>query len=823
MMAAFVSSGGIEKPNLFRHTAPPSGLSELALCQEPQRMLQPTHNGERFELTSPTAMPRAAGFLWNPKMMIQVTCRGYAIAQFMQPEPAKYAYAPNLEAKTFMQPEQPYYAHHPGRFFYVKDEETGALFSAPYEPVRAALDRFCFSVGKHDIRWSVEKDGIALTTTVTLAVQDVVELWRIQVRNITARPRKLSIYPYFPIGYMSWMNQSCQYRADLGGMVATCVTPYQKVGDYFKNKNFKDRTFFLAAQPPMTWEARQEAFEGEGGLHCPTAVQQEHLSNSDALYETPTAALQYRLQLGAGQEQEYRFLFGPALDDREIDSLREKYLDSSGFSRAADDYAAYIAQGTGCLTIETPDPALDNFVNHWLPRQIFYHGDVNRLTTDPQTRNYLQDNMGMSYIKPQVARAAFLHALSQQERSGAMTDGVLLVDGTELKYINQIPHTDHCVWLPVCLKAYLDETNDYALLKEEVKDKTGQSRTVLDRISSAMRWLIQARDERGLSYIAQGDWCDPMNMVGYKGKGVSGWLSVATAYALKLWADICVDAHAGGNAEQFRRSAEEINQAVNRHLWDGQWFGRGITDDGAVFGVSKDKEGRIFLNVQSWSILAATPDANQRKRIIDAVAELLETPYGVLTLAPPFTAMREDVGRVTQKFPGSAENGSIYNHDGIFYIYSLYSIGENDHAFRLLRQMIPGPGPADYLQRGQLPIFIPNYYRGAYHQHPRTAGRSSQLFNTGTVSWFYRCLIEGLLGLKGDREGLVVDPHLPAQWTQAKAVRRFRGVTFNVLMRRESGLGKLLVSVDGQQLPSNRITGIQPGRTCQVDIRIPTK
>src|SRR5690625_5875023 len=54
-----------------------------------------------------------------------------------------------------------------------------------------------------------------------------------------------------------------------------------------------------------------------------------------------------------------------------------------------------------------------------------------------------------------------------------------------------------------------------------------------------MDWLLQARDYRGLSFIDQGDWCDPMNMVGYKGKGVSGWLSVATAYALTLWAEIC--------------------------------------------------------------------------------------------------------------------------------------------------------------------------------------------------------------------------------------------------------------------------------------------
>ena len=243
-------------------------------------------------------------------------------------------------------------------------------------------------------------------------------------------------------------------------------------------------------------------------------------------------------------------------------------------------------------------------MNHWLPRQVFYHGDVNRLTTDPQTRNYLQDNMGMTYLRPEVARSAFLHALSQQEPSGAMPDGILLGEGAELKYINQIPHTDHCVWLPVCLKAYLDETDDYALLKELVTDREGQSRSVYDRISAAMRWLLKSRDERGLSYIAQGDWCDPMNMVGYKGKGVSGWLSVATAYALRIWAEISALEGKEQQAKEFRFAADEINRAVNQHLWDGRWFGRGITDDGTVFGIQSDKAGRIFLNPQSWAILS---------------------------------------------------------------------------------------------------------------------------------------------------------------------------------------------------------------------------
>jgi cellobionic acid phosphorylase len=531
--------------------------------------------------------------------------------------------------------------------------------------------------------------------------------------------------------------------------------------------------------------------------------------------------LQYRIHLAPEQQQDYRFIFGPAFDDVEIRSLRAKYLSTEAFTRTAAEYGEYMAQGKGCLRIETPDAALDNFVNHWLPRQVFYHGDVNRLTTDPQTRNYLQDNMGMSYIQPQVARVAFLHALSQQEPSGAMPDGILLHEGAELKYINQVPHTDHCVWLPVCLKAYLDETGDYVILKELVTDKQGRVGTVFERIHAAMRWLLQARDQRGLSYIAQGDWCDPMNMVGYKGKGVSGWLSLATAYALNLWGDICADEQANALADEFKDGAKALNDAVNTHLWDGGWFGRGITDDGVIFGVSKDQEGRIFLNPQSWSILSGATSPEQRALMIQAVAQQLETPYGVMTLAPAFTAMREDIGRVTQKFPGSAENGSVYNHDAVFYIFSLYTIGEADRAFGILRQLIPGPDPSDYRQRGQLPVFVPNYYRGAYHQHPRTVGRSSQLFNTGTASWMYRCLVEGLFGVKGDRQGLLLQPQLPPQWPYAKVIRRFRGATFEIEIRREQGTSRLQVAVDQRPLSTNCITGIAANQTYKVAVKIP--
>ncbi|KAI1440915.1 glycoside hydrolase family 94 protein [Annulohypoxylon stygium] len=783
-------------------------------------MLRSTEDGDRYELASPTALPKAGGFLWNQKMMIQITCRGYATAQFMQPEPSKYAHAPNLEAKTFMQPEQNYYAHHPGRFVYVKDEETGQLFSAPYEPVRASLDRFVFSVGKNDIAWTVEHLGIRVELTLVIPTHDVVELWSVKVTNLSGRPRKISVYPYFPFGYMSWMNQEAEWRPDLGGIVSKSITPYQKAADYWKNKFLKDKSYFLTETAPVSWEAMQEVFEGEGGLHAPSSLAQPQLSCSEARYETPVAVVQYRTELKADEQREYRFLFGPAYDDTEIRTVRDKYLSKEGFAQTAKEYAEYISKGKGCLQIETPDKHVDNFVNNWLPRQCYYHGDVNRLTTDPQTRNYLQDNMGMSYIKPEVARKAFLIAVSQQEKNGAMPDGILLTEGAELKYINQIPHTDHCIWLPVTLEAYLAETGDYDLLKVPVKGMHGDTYTVFERFSRAMDWLLSARDARGLSYISQGDWCDPLNMVGYKGKGVSGWQTVATAFALKLWADVCEHEGKSDLAAQYRAGAKEVNEAANKHLWDGDWFARGITDDNVIFGVKNDTEGRIWLNPQTWSILSGATSPDQLSRILPQIDSQMSTPYGTVMFAPPYSGMREDVGRVTQKYPGSAENGSVYNHAAAFYIHSLYSIGESDRAYDVLRKMIPGPSEEDYVQRGQLPVYIPNYYRGAYHQYPRTAGRSSQLFNTGTVSWVYRSFIEGLCGLSGDAKGLRIQPQLPSAWKGIKVTRQFRGATF-VLDIHRSGDVNVVVEYDGRVLPEARFTDIQPGATYQLSVSVP--
>jgi cellobionic acid phosphorylase len=777
-------------------------------------MPQFSSNDQRYTLESPTLAPQASGYLWNRRMMIQATCRGYAVAQFMQPEPAKYAHVPTLAGVSFMQPEQPFFTHHPGRFFYVRDDETGGFFSAPYEPARVPLERFEFSPGLADIRWLAVKGGLEFTASLSLTEDEVVELWSTRVRNTTKFARRVSLFVYFPVGYSSWMNLGGQYDPQLQAAVATCIAPYQKLQDYFKRREWKDCTYLMADRKPTSWDLRQAAFEGEGGLHNPSAVSAGRLSGSDALYELPACCLHFQLELPAGGAEEVRLVFGPAKDRAEIAELRSKLLHPEGFATASERYRDYVASGRAALTIQTPDPTFDAYVNHWLPRQVFYHGDTNRLTTDPQTRNYLQDAMGMAYIRPLATRAAMVRAVSQQKVDGEMPDGVLLYAGAELKYINQIPHTDHGVWLIICLQAYLNETNDFALLDELVGFAGSEERaSVYEHLCRSLEHL--------LSYIGQGDWCDPMNMVGYKGRGVSGWLTEALAYALSLCLPLCARRGDTTREATFKNALGELKRALNEHFWHEQWYGRGITDDGVLFGVAYDREGRIFLNAQSWALLAGAPDAGQTASLLRAVDEQLVTPYGVQLCAPAFTAMREDVGRVTQKFPGVAENGSVYNHAAAFYAAALFHIGEKDRAFATLRAMLPGPDVEDIARRGQLPVYVPNYYRGAYGQLPRTAGRSSQLFNTGTVSWFYRLVIEQMFGLCGEGEGFVVQPQLPRHWPEARATRRFRDAIIELDVRRSAEVRAPEVTIDGSPSADGRVARVEPHRTYRVSVRLP--
>lgn len=770
---------------------------------------------QSIHLYSPTSIPNASGYLWNASMMLQMTCRGYASAQHMQPEPSKYSYGQSIEATTFMQPEHHYHSAHPGRFFFVK-VNGGEAFSIPYEPMRVALEQFRFTQAQDHLAWNIVHDKVEYQLKVSLGDLEAAEIWTLTIINQNADDIDVDLYPCFSIGYLSWMNQSADFDAELNGIIANYVTPYQKIDDYYKNKHLLDNTILLAEQKVIAYDANLKEFEGEGGFHNPKSINNETLQNSSARYETPIACLQHKVKIVPRQQKTLRWVFAPAADKFHARKIAEQYFSQDPVESCNSTDNSKL---NNRFVIRSEDETFNHFVNTWLPRQMRYHCQSNRLTRDPQTRNFLQDHMVEVFDDPINAKQSILFALSQQSISGAMPDGLLLAEDAQLKYINQIPHSDHNIWLFIYLDTYLAHGNDLTIFEETVEFKDlAEPKTVFEHLQLAAEHLLAQLDHRKLSLIQQGDWCDPMNMVGKEGKGVSIWLSMATAYAFDIFADICEKLEQYDNAKHWLKHKTIINNALNKLAWDGQWYARGICDNGRTFGIKQDQEGKIYLNPQSWSLLCGAADEEKTVQLLEAVDKYLDTPYGCMMLSPAYTKMDEDIGRLTQKFPGSAENGSVYNHAACFYAFALLKNGHANKGYQVLRKMLVDD--TNILAKQQLPNFIPNYYRGAYHQYPDVAGRSSHLFNTGSCAWYYRCVIECIFGITNTHTELHIQPCMCTSLGNAQLELNIFGATVLINYIQNSDSQSPMIVANTLQVHQHKVSGFKANRHYEISVHI---
>ena len=142
----------------------------------------------------------------------------------------------------------------------------------------------------------------------------------VRVTNRSGRPRQVSVVPYFPFGYM-WMNQSVEYRVDLGGVVASSITPYQKGCRPLQEPAPRDKTLLPVRACTGCPGKLRKPRSRRRGLHALRSLVAPLLANGDARYETPAAAVQYRLTLALRKARPLPS-FGPALDDAEIAQVR---------------------------------------------------------------------------------------------------------------------------------------------------------------------------------------------------------------------------------------------------------------------------------------------------------------------------------------------------------------------------------------------------------------------------------------------------------------------------------------------------------------------
>jgi cellobiose phosphorylase len=86
------------------------------------------------------------------------------------------------------------------------------------------------------------------------------------------------------------------------------------------------------------------------------------------------------------------------------------------------------------------------------------------------------------------------------------------------------------------------------------------------------------------------------------------------------------------------------------------------------------------------------------------------------------------------------------------------------------------------------------------------AGRAKNPWLTGTASWLYVAMAEGILGVKPDVAGLRIDPCVPG-WKRFRVSRMFRGVRYEIDVTNPDGVERGVESlvVDGERIAGNLI------------------
>jgi cellobiose phosphorylase len=263
-------------------------------------------------------------------------------------------------------------------------------------------------------------------------------------------------------------------------------------------------------------------------------------------------------------------------------------------------------------------------------------------------------------------------------------------------------------------------------------------------------------------------------------------------------------------AGTFRARRRRLADIVNREGWDGRWYLMAFNDDGDRIGSAACPDGgRVFLNPQSWAVLAGVADARRTRTVMRACDEQLKFDAGYLCFAPMYSRFDPGVGRISL-WP--SEGGSVYTHAVIFKISADCLLGEGDRAWETLRRVVPMGGLLPLSESGAEPFVVPNAYMGPQWPNPKS---SYQGWWTASADWVLQVLVEQILGACADYDGLRIDPCLPRAMTRARIERHFRGSTYDIRITKPNGIcrGKVTLRVDGKRMSGNLIKpDTQPGR-----------
>ncbi len=683
-----------------------------------------------------------------------------------------------------------------GEALYIRDEDSGELWGPTAAPVYAPHVSYTVRHGQGYSRFQHESREIRVELLQFVPLQDSIKISRLRLRNISNRPRRLSI-----TGYVEWVlgvsrETSAPYiitesDALTGALLAR--NPWNIV--------FGSRVAFADLGGLQTdWTADRREFLGRHGtLDRPAALQRGAvLARRAGAGLDPCAALQTQIELAPGESAEVVFCLGESADTDGARALIRRYRDAD-LEAELRRVMAYWDDALGMVRVKTPDRSMDLLMNRWLLYQtlvcrVWARSAFYQASGAYGFRDQLQDSMALCIARPELAREHLLRAAGRQFGEGDVQHWWLPVTGQGVR--TRI--TDDRIWLAYTVAHYVAVTGDEAVLDEAVPFIDGQtlrredtdaffqpsladqSATLFEHCALALDCSL-AVGAHGLPLIGTGDWNDGMNRVGELGRGESVWLGWFLYATLEAFSPLAAQRGEPARSTRWLGQMQALQAALDKNGWDGNWYLRGFYDDGTPLGSFTSTECRIDSIAQSWSVISGAGHAPRTAHAMDAVdRELIRREDRLaLLFTPPFDHAKEDPGYVKGYPPGIRENGGQYTHAAAWSIIALARLEKADRASELFAMLNPinhSATPAD-IERYKVEPYVvaADIYSVAPHN-----GRGGWTWYTGSAAWLYRAGLESMLGfvLRGNQ--LSMNPVIPADWPGFEITFRYRSACYEI-------------------------------------------
>src|SRR5690606_37409723 len=86
-----------------------------------------------------------------------------------------------------------------------------------------------------------------------------------------------------------------------------------------------------------------------------------------------------------------------------------------------------------------------------------------------------------------------------------------------------------------------------------------------------------------------------------------------------------------------------------------------------------------------------------------------------------------------------------------------------------------------------------------------THGEAKNSWLTGTAAWNYVAITQWILGIRPTYEGLQVAPVIPSAWEGFEVARSYRGVRYEINVKRRGAGNQIQLEVDGKSITGSII------------------